>query len=102
MVVHVQGHGHDVRAVQGAVDDAAANGIAVQADEQVEQGGPVADHDLLGALQGAQDLLGEVEGVVLPLLIGQPGVGGQVVQGDGRATGQGICFADEHVGAEPV
>ena len=34
-----------------------------------------------------------------PLLIGQPGVGGQVVQGDGRATGQGICFADEHVGA---
>lgn len=49
--VHVpfflEGHGDDAGSVQFLVDDPAAHGIAVEPDQQVEQGGPVSDRMFL-------------------------------------------------------
>ena len=52
VVLHRQRHRHNVLAVEGFVDYAAANGVAVQTDEQVKQRGPVTDLNVLLAAAG--------------------------------------------------
>ena len=73
---------NDIRSIEGIVDDSAANGIAVQADEEIEERGAVANEDILFALERTLDFLGKIEGIVVALLIGKTREGGEVVQRD--------------------
>ena len=51
-VVNQQRHSHDMGAVQYFADNAAANRVAIQADQQIEQRGAVADHNILFTVAG--------------------------------------------------
>lgn len=66
IIVRRQRHRHNVLAVEGLVNHAAANGVAVEPNEQVKQRGPVADLNVLSAAAGGEYLFGEIEGIVLP------------------------------------
>src|SRR5690606_18060123 len=85
-LVHLERHGHDGR-VQVVGDDPGGDRVAVQPDHQVEDRGPIADPDVLRGRARGEDLLGEVEGVVGPLVEGEPGQALEdrksVVYGDG-------------------
>lgn len=83
VIVHQQGNGPDVRAVECFADDTAANGVAVQPDEQIEQGGAVAHLNILFAVQRAEDLLRKVERVVFALLVGQARIRSKIFQRQG-------------------
>ena len=83
-IVYLQRNGTDIRAVERFADDTAANGISVQPDEQIEQSGTVTYLNVLFAVQRAEDLLGEVKGIVFALLIGKAWIGFQVLQRQGR------------------
>ena len=63
-IIHQQGDGDDVCTVQRLTDHAAANGIAVETDQQVEQRCPVPDHDILFALPGAENFLRKIKGII--------------------------------------
>ena len=100
--VHVpfflEGHGDDAGSVQFLVDDPAAHGIAVEPDQQVEQGGPVSDPDVFAADQGAEDLFGKIEGVVVSLDVRQVGIGSQFFHGNAVPSRQGVGRVEEHMG----
>lgn len=83
VIVHQQGNGPDVRAVECFADDTAANGVAVQPDEQIEQGGAVAHLNILFAVQRAEDLLRKVERVVFALFVGQARIKSKIFQRQG-------------------
>ena len=53
VVVDFKRLGNDVRSVQFFADDAAADGVSVQTDEEVKEGGAVADDEFLVAVHGA-------------------------------------------------
>ena len=102
VLVHIEQHGDNTLAVQLGRDNARANGIAIQTDYQVEQRGAVAHANVLGAVQGGENLLGEVKRIEVPLLVGEIGVVLQVVEGDAVATRQRVRRREKHMrlGAE--
>ena len=51
VIICLQRHRHNVPAIQGFIDDTTADGIAIQADQQVKQCCPVTDPDVFPALQ---------------------------------------------------
>ena len=71
IIVRRQGYCHNVLAVQRFVNHAAANGVAVQPDEQIEQRCAVTDMDVFGALERALNFLGKIKRIVVALLIGK-------------------------------
>ena len=97
VIVHQQRDGHDVLSVQFLADDATADGVAVQSDQQVEQRRPVPDNNVLFAVPRTEDLLSEVKGIVLSLFIGQPRVGRQVLQGYRGPCRQRVGRADKDI-----
>ena len=71
--------------------------VALEPDHEVEDRSAVGDADLLLARQGGEDLLGEVEGVVRPLVEGEPWRVGEIGEGDAIPSGQGVALGDEDV-----
>ena len=98
LVIHLEGAGYDIFPVQILIDDAAADRVAIEADQKVEQRRAVTDHDVLRAVPGAQDLLGVVEGIVLALLVGEAGIRLEILKPDGLLSGERAGCADEDVG----
>ena len=72
-VMNVEMPCDDVPAVEFVANDAGADGVTVQADEQVEKRGAVADLDVARAIEidGGQGFFGKVEGVEVALFVGQ-------------------------------
>ena len=97
-IIYQQRHGTDVRTVECFADDAAANGITIQTDQQIEQCCAVTHQNVLFAVQSAQNLLRKIERIVLPLLIGKARVELQIVQCQSLFLRQRAGCADEHVG----
>ena len=69
IVIHFQLLGYDVRTVQLLIDHTAADGIAVETYEHVEQRRPVQNDEFLVAVDRTQDLFRKIERVMTSLLI---------------------------------
>ena len=98
MLVGGVGHGDVIADVQLLADDAAAQGVGVQAHHEVQHRGPVTALDDAGIFAGGQQFLGQIEAAVVPLLKGKAGIGRQVLKGDGAALGQGMLAPQVHIG----
>ena len=75
---------NNVPAVEFVADNAGANGVAVQADKQVEKCGAVTNLDIARAVEidGGEGFFGKVERVEIALFVGQVRVRFQVFQRD--------------------
>ena len=76
--------GDDVLAVEFVADDAGADGVSVQADEQVKECGAVADFDVSRAIEvdGGEGFFGKVERVKVTLFVSEVRKGFEVIEGD--------------------
>src|SRR5699024_6675812 len=68
--------------IEVVADDARRDGVAIEPDHEVEDGRTVRDADLLRARQRGEDLLGEVERVVHPLVEREPRQTREIIEGD--------------------
>ena len=89
--------GHDLAAVEVLGKDAARDGVAVKADDQVEQRRAVGHHDALVHRLGDVQLLGVVQRIADALVVAQARVGRQVGKGCALKARQRAVAADEHV-----
>ena len=76
--------GDDVLAVEFVADDAGADGVSVQADEQVKECGTVADFDVSRAIEvdGGEGFFGKVERVKVTLFVSEVREGFEVFESD--------------------
>ena len=76
--------GDDVLAVEFVADDAGADGVSVQADEQVKECGAVADFDVSRAIEvdGGERFFSKVERVKVTLFVSEVRIGLKVFEGD--------------------
>lgn len=83
-VANVEVPRDNVSTVELVADDAGANGVAIQTDEQVEKRRAVANLDIARAIEidGGQGFFGKVEGVEVALFVGQVRIWFQVFQRD--------------------
>lgn len=93
VVINSQRNCNNVWAVEFLVNKTGADGIAVQTNNQVEDGGAVSDHDVLIAIKRCQKFLGEIERVVLTLLVRKARVGGKIVECYRGAFCQRVIFS---------
>ena len=93
----IQGNRDNVAAVQIGAYHAAANGVAVDASEQIEQGGTVTDTDALFVGHGAEQFLCEVERVVDTLFKAEERVWFQVGGRDRCPSGEGMLCPEKDV-----
>ena len=98
IVVCFQRDRDDVLPVQLFINDAAADRIAVQTDQEVKQCRTVADHDIFPALPCAEDFFGVVERIMFALLIGKPGLVFQILQCQGFSVCQRTESAEKYMG----
>ena len=68
-IIVVQGDGDDVVTIEITVQDTCGNCIAVQANEEVEEGGAVRNDDRFFVVFLGKDFLRKIEGVVNPLFV---------------------------------
>ena len=68
-IIVVQGDGDDVVTIEITVQDTRGNGVAVQTNEEIKEGGPVRNDDGFFVVFLGKDFLRKVEGVVNPLFI---------------------------------
>ena len=92
-----EGHGYNILAVQLAVDHATAHGVALQADQQIKQGGAVPHPDIFAAHCRAEDLFRKIKGIVIPLLKGQIRIRRQIVKRHCPGTGERVIAAEKHM-----
>lgn len=55
-VIDIQWDGDDIVSVEVAIEDTGRNGVAVQTNQEIEEGGTVADHDRLFVMLLGEDL----------------------------------------------
>ena len=91
--------GDDVLAVEFVADDAGADGVSVQADEQVKECGAVADFDVSRAIEvdGGEGFFGKVERVEIALFVSEVREGFKVFEGDFFFFGKRVLGRHEHV-----
>ena len=91
--------GDDVLAVEFVADDAGADGVSVQADEQVKECGAVADFDVSRAIEvdGGEGFFGKVERVEIALFVSEIREGFKVFEGDFFFFGKRVLGRHEHV-----
>ena len=94
-VIDQERTGYDVRTVQLLADDPAADGISVDPDQHVEQGGTVTDIELTVTVHGAQYFFGEIEGVVAALLEAEARIRLQILRGYGVLGSERIVSSDK-------
>ena len=89
----------DVLAIEFVADDAGANGVAVEADKQVEKRGSVANLDIARAVEidGGEGFFGKVERVEIALFVSEVREGFKVFEGDFFFFGKWIFGRHEHV-----
>ncbi len=97
-ILHGKGPCHDVVPVEVGVQNPAADRVAGEADEEVEERRPVADGNVPGAAPCALQLLGKVERVVIPLLVGEPGIGIQILRGEDSLFRKRVGGTEKDVG----
>ena len=73
--------------------DPGTDGVAVKANHEVEDRGPVADLDFFLVGDGRLDFFRKIKGIVIALLKGEVGQIGQLSQGDLLAVSQRIVAA---------
>ena len=97
-IIIVQGDGDDVVTIEITVQDTRGNGIAVQTNEEIKEGGPVRNDDgfFVGLLR--KNFFRKVEGVVDSLFIAEVGKFHQIFQTYRPFSSQGIGFADKNMG----
>ena len=83
-------HGYNILAVKLAVDHAAAHGVALQADQQIKQGGAVPHPDIFAAHCRAEDLFRKIKGIELPLFKRKAGVIFKVFKAHGFFEASGL------------
>ena len=86
--IGAEGYRHIVVAVELFADDAGTEGVAVQADHQVQHRGAVVGLDGAGVFVGAEDFLRKIEGACIALLKGKAGIFAQFVKRDGGLARQ--------------
>ena len=101
IIIHLKRTRDDLRAIQFLANHAAADRVSVETYKQVEQGCPVPNNDFFSALQRAEDLLRKIVGIVLPLLVRETRIWGQIFQSDHRLFCQRIVLTDEYMGLGP-
>ena len=91
--------GDDVLAVEFVADDAGADGVSVQADEQVKEGSAVADFDVSRAIEvdGGEGFFGKVERVEIALFVSEVREGFEVIEGDSVFFRERIPGRHEHM-----
>lgn len=97
VVVHIKGTRYDARTVEFFAYDTAADRVAVESDQHVKERCAVEDNDLLITVNGAQDLFGEIKGVMAALLVRKPRVRLQVLERDPALRCKRRIFAEEYV-----
>ena len=97
-IIIVQGDGDDVVTIEITVQDTRGNGIAVQTNEEIKEGGPVRNDDgfFVGLLR--KNFFRKVEGVVDSLFIAEVGKVHQIFQTYRPFSSQGIGLADKDMG----
>ena len=93
VVINSQRNCNNVWSVELLVNKASADGVAVQTNNQVKDGGAVSDHDVLIAIKCCQKLLREIERIVFALLVRKTRVGGKIVECYRGALCQRIIFS---------
>ena len=83
-IVNIELFGDDVLAVEFMADNAGANRVSVQADEQVKECGAVADFDVSRAIEvdGSEGFFGKVERVEITLFVSEVREGFEVFESD--------------------
>ncbi len=91
--------GDDVLAVEFVADDAGADGVSVQADEQVKECGAVADFDVSRAIEidGSEGFFGKIERVKVTLFVSEVRIGLKVFEGDFVFFRKRVLGRHEHV-----
>ena len=93
----IQRHRNNVAAVQVGTDHTAANGVAVDSAEQVEQCRTVADANTLFVRHCAEQFLCKVKGVVDTLFKAQERIWLQICRSDGTAFCQRVSRSQKDV-----
>ena len=98
-VVDIETLRDDVLAIKFVADDAGANGVAVEADKQIEKRGAVADLDVSRAVKidSGERFFGKVERVEIALFVSEVREGFKVFEGDFFFFGKWILGRHEHV-----
>ncbi len=98
-IVDIEALGNDVLAVELMANDAGANGVAVEADKQIEKRGAVADLDVSRAVKidSGEGFFGKVERVEIALFVSEVREGFKVFEGDFFFFGKWILGRHEHV-----
>ena len=68
-IFDIKGNGDDVIPIEIAIEDPGRNGVAIQTNQEIKEGGPVAHNDGFFMMLLRENLFWEVEGVVSPLVI---------------------------------
>ena len=91
--------GDDVLAVEFVADDAGADGVSVQADEQVKECGAVTDFDVSRAIEvdGGEGFFGKVERVKVTLFVSEVRIGLKVFKGDFVFFRERVLGRHEHM-----
>ena len=91
--------GDDVFAVEFVANNAGADSVSVQADEQVKECGAVADFDVSRAIEvdGGERFLGKVERVKVTLFVSEVRIGLKVFEGDFVFFRERVLRRHEHM-----
>ena len=68
-VVNIQWDRNDVVSIEITVQNPRRNSVTIQTNQEIKEGGTVADYDRFLVVFLGKDFLWEVEGVVSPLVI---------------------------------
>jgi len=91
--------GNDILAVEFMADNAGADGVSIQADEQVKECGAVADFDVSRAIEvdGGEGFFGKVERVKVTLFVSEVRIGLKVFEGDFVFFRERVLGRHEHM-----
>ena len=70
-VVNIKRDRDDVVTVEVAIEDTGRNGVAIQTNQEIKEGGTVTDDDRLFMVFLGEDFLRKVEGIMGPLVVAE-------------------------------
>lgn len=97
-IFFIQGNGNDGFTIEAFIDDAAADGIAIKANQQIKERGPVSDADILFAYDCTEDLFRKIKGVMIALNVGKVWIRFQFFHGDLVPIMEGMGVGNEDMG----
>ena len=97
VILYIQWPGYDIGPVKFLADDTTADGVAVEANQHIEECGAVADNQFFVTVFGAENFLGKIERVMAALFVGKSRKGFQIFPRDKAFLCQGTIFAEKYM-----